>query len=472
MNPHHVHLLGGGIGSISETTPNDIINLDRAREELYRTCLVGRQYPCIQTITSFISRRVTLSVLSLSESVDLRSIVRQIIDSIITVGYVALYVNRRTGRMGVVPFTTFIAVTPREYCALTGLFIIIKFFYRVDSFWIFFVGSFPPTEGKKRPLVITPSHYPYFFDYSEGESYFHPKFGYPLIFIGEWPPDHGCPTTPCSQAYDSFVVWQSIMEATRIAAVRSGQPPTGFVMTQQIGGIGRVISSLDDVTSSVGVADVLRVAEEMTGNRYNTHQAMAERTTEKMYTHQAMRDVSADEIAAKIWSGGEGNMSWTPPSQPASFDFSKLDDLTCTVGAQYGVPARVFFLTRTSGNTASVEEASGVHWMVTSHLTFVKRVLQLMLESVQITTEKVVDTFDPESLQVCVPLDLLTGIEKQLSSRGRRQMYANALGVDPAMISDRSVEEIKGDLSLELARVQNTFKDEPPAKRAKTTSKT
>lgn len=326
-------------------------------------------------------------------------------------------------------------------------------------------GDDPPTEHIGRANVKQ-THYPYFFDFSEGESYFHTKYGYPIVFIGEWPPDHGMPTTPCSRAYDNLLVRNSIIEATRIAAIRCAQPPTGFVMTQQMGGMAHVLRRLEDgVTSSVGPAEVLSVAEQIEGNRYETHQAMAEDTTDRMYTHK--KNVSAEHLAAQIWSGGEGNMSWTPPAQPAAFDIGKLDDLICGVAAQYGVPARAFQVTRTSGNTASLEEANGVHWMITSHLTFVRQVLKTTLDVVKATVGQVADTLDPDSLQVCVPLDLLMGVEKQLSSRGRQDMFARALGVDDAMINSRSVEEIKGDLSMKLEKMKTKIAADgaPAAKR-------
>lgn len=106
--------------SVSSATPNDVVSLKDACVAIDKACIVAREYPYIQTIISFIARRVTLSVLAVSESYELRAIVQDIIASIVKVGYVAVYVNNQTGRIGVVPVNIYAALTFREFSAVTG----------------------------------------------------------------------------------------------------------------------------------------------------------------------------------------------------------------------------------------------------------------------------------------------------------------------------------------------------------------
>lgn len=378
-------------------------------------------------------------------------LVREIIESLVEVGYVAVFVDKERNRLGVVPCTIYAALKEREYIAVTA------------ERW--------PREHKVRRenRRLCQTHFPYFFDSDEAEAYFHPKFGYPIVFMGDWIPDHGVPTTPCHFAAVSLSTRENLINATRVSAARSMQPATGYVMTTPVGGIGSILNSINSVTGAVGANDVLRVFDEQSKRTHEERQSLLEKSADRLLSY-SMDKTTVDQISAVIEQGGDGHMTWVPQAPITALDVNnQLDALVSEIASAYGIPPRRLNLRVVQMKSAhtSLGEAGDAFVTVSAMLSHVKSILDLTREIMTAILGADAD-FPEGNLKQSVPIEMLMELEPVLSHEGRVELYADTLRVDRSLISAQGIEEIKGQMQIQAAEVRASTVGEPSAKRQRT----
>jgi hypothetical protein len=429
----------------------DHFDVRRALRELYATRLVRYDFPCIAAIIHFFYINVTQSVLTAPNSARLIYLVRGIIDSLVTVGYVAIYLDRTTHQLDVVSPFVYLAVTPHEYKLITG--------HR------------PRYQGSVRrdlPDLIE-SHVAYFPDESEEERFFDSKFGSPIVFVGDWRPDHGVPTTPCHAAFNSYETRKNLVSATKVTASRNAQPATGWVMQQPIGGMAGALNSINSITGAIRPNDVLDAYGQQVSSIRERQRADIELSREELRAHTVSGDL-VDEISAIIQPGGEGHMAWTPQPAISGLDIgNQFDMMVAEVAIGYQIPPDALLLRAALEKAAktSMREAHKNYTCISSMLNHVQMIVDQCRKVAELTAGKTKKLLLPEGrLKPTMPLEMLTEVNDVLSSEGRVELYADTLRVGRAMIDPQHLKEKEGEMMIEAATAKVSF-EAPPAKSAK-----
>jgi hypothetical protein len=442
-------------GFVGQTTMGEssVADIPTAVNEIRITQLVRNYYPPIAGIVQFLSSGVTQGVLPDPDSARLIRITREIVDSFVTFGYAAIYADRRTHELDVVPPHTYVVLTMHEFMQVNG-------------------GRPPPREHIKRrnDERIIRSHVIFFPSSEHEELFFHPKFGGPLLFIGDWRPWKGIPTTPCHSAFEAMETRAALIRAAQIAARRSVQPAHGYVMSQPIGGMGSLLNSMAGLSSGIGPNDAVRLMREQTDALNEAHAEQMQKAQERLMSY-SVDNLRADQISSVLEKGGDGHMAWVPRIEMRELDAgNELDLMASEVAYRYCIPPRVLNLrvVAMKSATTSIGDAAMGFNAISNTLCHTKHALDISRDlAVQIDDRIIVPVGE---LKSTLSFELIAAIEPVLSHKGRRQLYAETLRVQDDFISEQSIEEIKGQYLVKVAAERSkraAEDDEPPAKRAR-----
>lgn len=431
-----------------------IIDVKLAIREVYITQEVRNYYPPIAGIINYLACGVTQGVPAEPDYARLVLLSRQIIDSLITFGYVALYLDRFTNEIGVVPPFCYLAITAEEYRQITGR------------------KTLPREHVKRRnDKRIIRTHIVYFPSSEDEERFFHPTIGAPLLFMGDWMPIMGIPTTPCHGAVDAMKVRHALIKATYITAIRSGQPPQGYVMTMPVGGIGGIINSLSDINGAVGTSDVLRHYDDQADALQDRNRDVNDKARERLLSY-SLDGVSASEISSLLEPGGTGQVSWAPRVEPRELDVSQITDvLASEIATLHGVPPRRLNLRIVAIRTShtSLGDAAMGFEAISSMRCHTQNAIDIFRELVALIEPGI--QLLKGDLKPNVPPEMMVAVEPVLSGEGRRTLYAEMMRVPKSYISSRNIEEIKGEYLVEVAKQRSKRNDddadEPPRKKQK-----
>lgn len=442
-------------------TQTDQFSVPMAMREVMATREVRHGFPAIAAVIQFLAAGVSQAVLTTPKSARLIYLMRRIIDSLVSVGYAAIYLDRTTHQLDVVSPWLYLAVTPSEYETITG----IK----------------PPAVGKTRAGLseLVESHVAYFPNENQADKHFHSKFGTPIVFVGDWHPDHGVPTTPCHAAYNSFETRKNIVTAAKVTAARSMQPATGFVMTQPIGGVASALNSINSVTGAIGPTEVLTAYGQQVTNIRERQRAELEQTLDELRMHAVEGDL-ADQLSAVVARGGDGHMAWVPPPVISSLDVgNQIDMMVGEVAIGYQIPPDALNLKSALEKTAhtSLREAHKTFLTISSMANQVQTIIDLSCEVAAGSTGKDSLRLPEGRLEQVVPPEILMEMNDIFAPEGRKRMFSQAIRVTPDFIDplhlkerewDRMIEatQIRADQALEAAQIKSA-EAERAAKRQK-----
>jgi len=447
--PSHVTTAYSGCKWTDVPTQGDRFSVRQAMRELMATREVRHGFPGMAAIIQFLSVGVSQSVLTKPKSSRLIYLMRRIVDSLVTVGYVAIYLDRRTEQLDVVSPYIYLAVTPREYETING-------------------GEKRPAVGRVRSEmrdVLVESHVAFFPNDEEAEEHFHPKFGTPIVFVGDWHPEHGIPTTPCHAAYNSFETRKNIVAAAKVTAARNMQPATGLVMQQQPAGLGATMQAINSVTGAIGPTDVLNAYGQQLSSLHQHARDEMEKTVDELRM-RAVDGELADQLSAVITRGGDGHMAWVPPTRISELNVDDaLDALLNELGIGYQVPADALNLKSALEKSAhmSMREAHKTCLSISSMANIVQMIIDISTEVALRSTGGKKLHLPEGRLQPVVPPEILLEVNNVLSKDGRKRLFADALRVEEDLIDGDHLKEREWQSMMEMTEVR-----ERAAKRQRT----
>jgi hypothetical protein len=313
--------------------------------------------------------------------------------------------------------------------------------------------------------VLVESHVAFFPNDEEAKEHFHPKFGTPIVFVGDWHPEHGIPTTPCHAAYNSFETRKNIVAAAKVTAARNMQPATGLVMQQQPAGLGATMQAINSVTGAIGPTDVLNAYGQQLSSLHQHARDEMEKTVDELRM-RAVDGELADQLSAVITRGGDGHMAWVPPTRISELNVDDaLDALLNELGIGYQVPADALNLKSALEKSAhmSMREAHKTCLSISSMANIVQMIIDISSEVALRSTGGKKLHLPEGRLQPVVPPEILLEVNNVLSKNGRKRLFADALRVEEDLIDGDHLKEREWQSMMEMTEVR-----ERAAKRQRT----